>query len=588
MSKKNHVATEQSLLSRDRRFRRIAWSPNKISPHSSIWITVQRFIILNQPSQQAFEIEFAANENNWLPMSLDYTITPGRKLRLPRFLRLTGEPCTSLRWAQVSQYPLTLQPLFGENIAWCEPCLSDAFHTVLFSLHGLKRCPVHGTPIEPRCRCGATIRHGNLGFSFLTPGICRCGFEFLSHSNARSPTLNSTRDDIFHELTCWLEAASKRFWFDLRDQWSFRPAVERYLAHSQHWAQCFRTPNAPPYWATAEIPELRHMHWRCSSHLFSGQAVRVRHDVPLANESKASTAVFKSIKRYLLRHVIGLGARQWIDVFARSSDESYILSHLSGNPQAQQAWCFLLWWQACVWSLDLRDWFRRRHYWIPPQWETRKAWASVPKENLHPIDAEFQGTSRSWLVNWTTAGSLLILWDAAVEAVKNAMSSDQPVWGRGATGERVFPAWSAARSDAGTLMLCMDAPETCLWISRSRVEKNERIRVSRESAALRRLMLINQFGPVKLLYDAEAEKFDNKAKSQMLYELEIKKVQLLGNIKCEALIFKSQQGRLENRFVARSLAHPVAAVGNTPKSALNGLREAIKLLSMQPSRIEGG
>jgi hypothetical protein len=582
-----NTVTDAGALSRDRRYRRVAWTPGSIEPYTSTWIVVQRFILLNRPSPQSFEADFVLNDGSGTAMSLDCAINPGRSLRLSRFCRVTGEAAESLKWSQVGQYPPSLQPLFGRFVVWCRACLAESFHSVLYSLCGLKRCPVHDLPLEYRCRCGLAIPHGKLGSSFRTPGCCRCGFVFLKSAAARDPKHNPARDVMLGELTCWLETAASRFWFDLHDQWSRYPSIERYLIHAQHWAQASRAPEPPASWAIAELPQLRCERWACSSHEFGGEPGPVRHDTAPMSEFDAASAVFKAIKRHLLRHVLDGEARWWIEAFARSSDEMYILRHLTTNPRAQDAWCLLLWWQSCVWSVGLRDWFRRRAYRMPPQWEGKDPRAFPPERPLHPLDMAFQGSSRRWLLNWTTAGSLLMLWVAARKAVALAVANAEPVWGRGAVGERVFPAWSAARNSAGNLALCMDAPNATCWSPRTRTDKGARVQRAHEQACQRRLQTASQCASICAWYDAESQTWAAGLGIGLAATNDARKLRLFGETPC-LFVISALRGLDGARFAAQSLAHPVAASARSPRGAINGLRTALARWTDDGRRMRGG
>jgi hypothetical protein len=529
---------------------------------------------LNHPSQQAFEHDFVMDDGSGKAMSLDCAINPGRSLWLSRFCRITGESVTALKWSQVGQYSSSLRPLFGRFVVWCRACLAESFHSVLFSLAGLNRCPLHDLPLEYRCRCGLSIPHGKLGTSFQKPGRCRCGFVFLEPAAAREPKRNPARDAVLEELTRWLEGASSRFWFELHDQWSHYPSIERYLVHAQHWAQALRTPNPPAYWAVAELPELQHTRWTCASHEFGGEPVRVRHDIAPMSEFEAASAIFKAIKRHLLRHVLAGDARQWIEAFVRSSDEPYIWRHLTSSPQAQDAWCLLLWWQSCVWSVGLRDWFRRQAYWMPPQWENRIARGLPPGIAWHPLDIAFQGSSRRWLLQWTTAGSLSMLWVAARKAVALAVSSAMPVWGRGAVGERLFPAWSAARNSTGKLVLCMDAPDGSCWSARTRMPKAARAQRARDREIQVRTRIASQCAPLCVWYDGDAQTWTTGPGLGPELGEGARRRRLLGKTKCFFAIV-ALRGPEGERFAAQSLSHPVAASASSSRDAINGLRTAL-------------
>ncbi|WP_143606070.1 hypothetical protein [Variovorax sp. 54] len=400
---------------------------------------------------------------------------------------------------------------------------------------------------------------------------------FLELGAARDPKPNPARDVVLGDLSCWLETAASRFWFDLRDQWSHYPSIERYLVHAQHWAQAMRTPHPPTCWAITELPELRCERWACSAHEFGGQRENVGNDdIAPTLEFEAASAVFKSIKRHLLRHVLDGQVRRWIEAFARSSDETFIRRQLTSNANAhaQDAWCLLLWWQSCVWSIGLRDWFRRQAYQMPPQWEV-KAVNLLPSEaSMHPLDMRFQGRFRRWILNWTTAGSLLMLWVAARRAVARAMANGEPVWGRCAIGERVFPAWSVARDSNGNFVLCMDAPHEACWSPRRRQDKVTRVQRVNEHRLLRSERIASQCATVCAWYDADSPAWTMGPGLQLGIADDARKLRLLGKTKCFFVIFELK-GLDGARFAAQSLTHPVAASAKSAKGAINGLRMAL-------------
>ncbi|WGT63753.1 hypothetical protein [Variovorax paradoxus] len=561
-------------LSRDRRFRRVAWTRGSIAPYTSTWIVVQRFLVLNRPSPQSFEADFIRNDASGMAMSLDCAVRPERSLRLSRFCRVTGEDAGSLKGSQVGHYPTSLWPLFGRFVVWCPACLAEGFHSVLFSLCGLQQCPVHNLPLEYRCRCGMTIPHGKLGSPFHAPGCCRCGRVFLEPAAARAPKSDPARDAVLEELANWLVGSASRFWFDVRDSWASYPGIERYMAHARHWAQVLRTPEPPTCWTSADASERCCKRWACSSHEFGGEAVRVRHDPSETSDFEAASAIFKAVKRHLLRHVLQRHTRRWIDAFVRSSDEAWILRYLPTIPAAQDAWCFLLWWQSCVWSVGLRDWFLRRSYQMPSSWMADHYAAFAAERPLHLLEMVFRGGSRRWLLQWTAAGSLLMLWAAARKAAAAAVADAAVIWGHGVVGELVVPAWSAAITRTGTLALCMDTPHVRCCGARASTDKAARVRRAQEQAGERRDRLASQCASDCNLYDHGATTWTAGPGIDITAGGDARKRRLLGETRCFFVIARlpCADGA---RFAAQSLSHPVAAIANSSAGAIHGLRVAL-------------
>lgn len=145
-----------ALLGHHSKRSRVVWHPGSTPPYSSLWITVQRFLMLNQPTRCAFAQDFLVHPNAKARISLDPhdTADAACPVRLHRFARAVGEPLETFRHACVAQFPRAVWPFFG-GFAACPDCLREGFHSVLFSFDGLDCCPVHGSKLGSSICCGA-------------------------------------------------------------------------------------------------------------------------------------------------------------------------------------------------------------------------------------------------------------------------------------------------------------------------------------------------------------------------------------------------------------------------------------------------
>lgn len=203
-------------LGRHSKRSRVVWHPGWTPPYSSLWMTVQRFFMLNQPTRCAFAQDFLVHPNASARISLDphgagaanNTVCP---VRLRRFARVLREPLEMFRHACVGQFPRAVWPFFGDFAA-CPDCLRERFHSVLFSFNGLDRCPVHGVPLSGRICC-ETLSNAMALHEKSTPfGTCRCGAVFLAFAAARSPKANPARDRALGDVADWLMHAGSRYW----------------------------------------------------------------------------------------------------------------------------------------------------------------------------------------------------------------------------------------------------------------------------------------------------------------------------------------------------------------------------------------
>lgn len=579
-------STYWETTGRDRRHLRVAWTPGSVQPYCSLWLTVHRFLLLNQPSRRTFEADFTLQASRGAQsLSLD-CIKAGRQFRLLRFARVIGEPVDRFRWSTVGHYPQSLWPLFLPATRVCFRCMSESFHSVLYSLRGMDRCPVHDDDFGTICCCHYGYSEvGGLGTPFDRPGRCpRCSKAFLSAAVARDSKKNKRREEALQELTDWLQKAGSRAWFYLHDHWSSYPVMERFADHAQHWRQIERAPAPPATWLDPSRPR-REEEWVCKSHEFGGPAVRLRRDLPSLSEHEAASAVFKSIKRYVVHHVLESEGRRWLPMFSKSSDAWYIQRHLESSSQAQLAWTLLLWWQSCVWSVGLRDWFRRQSFKDIPSWDVASklngSWrlpeeGSIQRGTPTSLASEIRGSARQWLNNWTTAGSLLILWWEAQRSMRRAVDFMEPIWGRGAVGGRMLPVWSAARDESGRLSLCMDSPAKRIWEAAPRHDGSERRRRTHEQAREWRVAVAETFKVPCLWFHSANYEWTSGQGPAIDDRSDIPRRRLLGETKTMFVLVSLQDCEATRRFAARCLALPVAASGETPKRAIQGLRMAVK------------
>lgn len=167
-----------------------------------------------------------------------------------------------------------------------------------------------------------------------------------------------------------------------------------------------------------------------------------------------------------------------------------------------------------------------------------------------------------------------MLWTEARRAVALAVSSPEAVWGRGAVGDRLFPAWSAARSSFGKLVLCMDTPRETCWSPRSRTDKTTRAQRAQNLAAQRRIQIFSQCARVCFWYDVDTQTWTSGPGLAADVGGDAHRRRLLGETKCFFAIV-ALRGRDDGIFAAQSLSHPVAARARSAKEAINGLRTAL-------------
>lgn len=570
---------------------RVVWHAGTIQPYSSLWITVQRFLILNQPTPLAFMQDFAVNPSRqiFVKISFDSNGTGSAQcpLRLLRLARVLGEPIARFKWSYIGQYPRSTWPLFREFLV-CPICLREGFHTVLYSLDGLVYCPVHHEKLNSfLCCLDQKISHSLRSSDFSAPGRCKCGSRFLDFPEARMPTVNRDRDQALEDVTHWLNSIGSRCWLGLKNSFASASQIDKFTQHFAKLKVPLHLPEPVAWWPpkkdsglSAPLPIGYHKYGgpiKKSEHLchpdrditgYFKETARNQYEYQtIANND------FKSIKRYLLKHIAPNG-RQWITKFAEASDVDGILQMIvDGGPEARLAWAVVLWWQSSVWNLSLRDWFKKHEFrnnltdeipFLTGQYESKQ------KFLLKSSDP------REWIARWLNASSLISLWQAATLESDHVNTYKQVMWGRGVLGEYIIQEWSSGIDRDGHLMLCIERRVGPCFISEVRPDKKERTSRFHDLLHQRFNRVSTACIPYCLWYHSANCEWSSGPGPIPKDLSDCKRHRMLPvRLKTEFVVFPwDQNDDVQRAFVARSLNLPLATTGPTPREAVGNLRFA--------------
>lgn len=440
----------------------ITWVPGSIRPYASLWITVQRLLVLNRLGAADFRRTFVRHSvGGATHLSLD-SLTTDRftdTVSLLRLSRVLREPISCFWGSQVSQYPLQAWPSFSDRLVWCWKCLQEGFHSALFALRGLEHCPLHGVALAPFLPCGHAIARGSIGCVPRHPGQCaRCGEVFLSAKTARQVGQHHGRDLRLRQLSQWLCEVGQRSWFDLPGPVS--STNERFGKPLQSWRQSLRYVQAPAWWdGPPAPPDGFRCPWRGEVHRYGGP-VPSTNAVALPTLSTAEDAVFKAIRRYAVHHVLA-NRRGWMTKLAACSKGEEV-GWLFREQEAMAAMAVLLWWQACLGRASWREWSRR----LAPRPGARDQHDAGP---ISPalLSNDLDAQAFAWVGDRLRVTAALVTWRSAHEAAhaQGTLGRSHGARGesRGEAGRRLAPVWSTSELSSGQWSLCVDAPaQTCL------------------------------------------------------------------------------------------------------------------------------
>ena len=193
----------------------LTWHSGSVLPFASLWHTLQRLMHLNAMrakelqellvgSWQAPSVYRADLLFNELPYG-------GNRQRAgavhtDQLARAMGEPAHAFEWSHLGRMPDAVRCLVGSGLRICPACAAGGYHSALFSLKALDRCPIHRCDLVSRCRCGAPFDPILRMVGATHAGQCRCGqTAFFTSTTCRRPTLCA--DDVrpMRPVAAWLE-----------------------------------------------------------------------------------------------------------------------------------------------------------------------------------------------------------------------------------------------------------------------------------------------------------------------------------------------------------------------------------------------
>jgi hypothetical protein len=117
-----------------------------------------------------------------------------------------GERPQGFRWSHFGSLPEALRCLVQPRIRLCPACLAGEYHSVLFSLVLLRRCPIHGCNLVGTCTSGHLISDLIDGAALRQAGQCSCGkAAFFTRQTCRRPRMAAADTKPLQPVVDWLD-----------------------------------------------------------------------------------------------------------------------------------------------------------------------------------------------------------------------------------------------------------------------------------------------------------------------------------------------------------------------------------------------
>ncbi len=465
----------QDDLARHARRSRVIWYPGATPPYSSLWITIQRFLMLNQPTRAAFTQDFLMRTVNGCKVPLAYTPAPRSlntyalasaqsPLRLARFIRVLGEQAHTFGCSHVGQFQSLVRPYFGD-FAVCPHCLAQGFHSVLYSFEGLRTCPIHAVELQSLARRGTLASELFLHALGNPFGRCLSLQELMGFASARRPAAHPERDLALAEVAKWLMDVGTRCWLGPRGSHQTVPFDEltqriSQLRGSLKLAQTF------PNWVDAD-GRLALDSARMQLATLGGVKLD-RNDLVDVNDRRALKCQsnihiyrrtlcgdFKAFARHLKRCALGPRGAYWLGRLANTSSAAEMEDVFrQGAAQARRAWRFLTW-RRHLFGLDFNP--KLGLGTLPMQLTfsgdipvcIAKPRLGLPSQTAHDF-------VRLWIARWISAAGLVALWRYISGLTDDEMSPATVGLDCAVLQSLREPKWSLGIAANHELVFCID------------------------------------------------------------------------------------------------------------------------------------
>jgi hypothetical protein len=455
-------------LARHSKRSRVIWHPGSTPPYSSLWMTVQRFLILNQPARAAFMQDFGVRNHGRTTIQLDANQAGGVRcpIRLLRFTRVLGEPMESLRYCHTSQFSKDAGRYFGD-FAVCPQCLGEGFHSILFSFKALRECPVHRTEFWFR-NGDKSIPSPKLFNELLRPYV-RYGWEQyeLEYSTTRNPKANSQRDGALGEVADWLMNIGLRYWICPSGVHAGEVPLQDFTERIVDLKTAMGLPAALPSWVAARddlplgpttVETAKFGTMKVTANCVH-ERVTSRQNIDLYLYYKTLLCDFKAIHRYLKRQMPPK-ARRWLARLGDVVDAMDIDALLQlCDLNVRTAWALVLWRRtAGKQGFDSNARIASRPFWLALD-QTIPTWSGMSGSN--PSDASVPDLAHLWLVRWISAAGLLRFWRSVHDSVAHQSRHQLVPAGFRTAAASLEVRWGVGISEDNVLTLCLsnDMPD---------------------------------------------------------------------------------------------------------------------------------
>lgn len=552
------------------------WIPGRAQRYESLWILFHKFLLLNHPTREditeIFGLNFAPTRNvSFGPQSGSFS----RK----KFASIVGEKVGKIHYSTLNVFRGNTALFFENGVRFCAVCLSHGYHTYLFNLKGLIRCPIHDALLVQSCqRCNLPFSTRLSDHVILSPGECSCGSVFLEKGFFKLEPLPVKKLQVFDPLVRWLESCWNKTEFthihtNKKEEW-----FKEFLLHLKCWESnnLISVPSLiRPLLLKLEGDEL----FKIRKTLLTKKVLQRRPDY-----ERPYTCIYKSIRRQIAKTYLKNRVKEYWNFKPDLVQHADVVKIVNTR---QRFFAFAL----LIWRKNLENWrsvssypephadrffyqrtrsYEKRIWYGPeiPRSRSGRLWSA----KFIPVTPE----EANWINFSFFAEDLYGFWKQTLNKVKEWTLS----------GEKNFDCYieaplisqSTIRDETGRLVFivrCADNTQHCTLKARPAIEKMERKRNFEISMKTKWTIIVDMIktAPMVLAYSLD--------KGWEVVPACIPSLQDERNYKRRRLLIAGLKRHFilfcfADQYVARCLEFPLQTVGLTTKEVIIMLKEAVK------------
>lgn len=533
---------------------RLTWHVGSVLPYASLWHTLRRAAalntlrnldLLNRPVMCVDEIR-PARMGRIRALFNERTHGMRPALTLSSLADWLGEAHTVFRWSHFGGLPPSLRCLVNPAIRLCPACIAAGYHSALFSLVLLRRCPIHGCELVSACPTGHPLSDEIDAAALRQPALCACGrAAFFTRQTCRRPAMAAEDTRALQPVVDWLNCIAS-FSRPLVPDASRHAHDEHFVARTAAWCEVLEV----PYPACFEKPP------RLLSSIIDVSRTRSAAGAVVidGDPGAAAAALTVAFSRHLRRHVAPRSLRAG-QALMEDADPLQMAANMRADPRAMVAFAMLVFTGAVEPSVARR--WPHRPTDAQETWPGRQpgAYGQSFSRNIVPPNP--------WLAMHAAEVEVVQRWRRAQLSTLASLRSGIADWRQ--FDAPAMASWIGQSVSDGQRFVSMSELGRMDW-ARQRLDKSQRRRRTLDAHMQRQADAAAACrDPALIWHPCDGWKV---ADGTLAAPTRVDRLRLLGVVG-SPWIWLFQRA---DHFVARGRDFPVLASGDSPMAALDALR----------------